>query len=160
MRYDGKVPIVETKLLTAFEQTFNNYTRAGTVTKGWFKAPATGRYKFYISCDDACQLFIDSNNKFNKDSPVAPSLAQIAMRGSASGIRDYLMTPPPDNSWKYQSDWISMEGGEFYKMEGFMFEYTGDDHYTVSVEFEKADTAGHHHANNEVLILSFDPENV
>jgi len=43
-----------------------------------------------------------------------------------------------------------MEGGEFYKMEGFMMEYTGDDHYTVSVEFEKADTAGHHHANKEI----------
>jgi hypothetical protein len=29
-------------------------------------------------------------------------------------------------------------------------EWTGDDHFTVSVEFEKADTAGHHHATKEV----------
>jgi hypothetical protein len=54
MRYDGAVPIVETKLLTAFENSYNNYTRAGTVSKGWFKAPATGNYRFYISCDNAC----------------------------------------------------------------------------------------------------------
>ena len=40
-----------------------------------------------------------------------------------------------------------------------MLEYTGSDHYTVSVEFEQADTAGHHHANKEVQILSMDPEN-
>ena len=52
-----------------------------------------------------------------------------------------------------------MEEGEFYSIEGFMLEYTGEDHYTVSVEFEQADTAGHHQANKEVQILSIDPEN-
>ena len=41
-----------------------------------------------------------------------------------------------------------------------MLQYTGDDHFTVSVEFEQADTAGHHHASKEVQILSIDPENV
>jgi len=43
-----------------------------------------------------------------------------------------------------------LEESEFYKIEGFMFQYGGDDHYTVSIEFEKADTAGHHHANKEI----------
>lgn len=52
-----------------------------------------------------------------------------------------------------------MEEGEFYSIEGFMLEYSGSDHYTVSVEFEQADTAGHHHANKEIQILSIDPEN-
>ena len=43
-----------------------------------------------------------------------------------------------------------MEEGEFYSIEGFMLEYSDDDHFTVSVEYEQADTAGHHHANKEV----------
>lgn len=43
-----------------------------------------------------------------------------------------------------------MEEGEFYFIEGFMLEYTGSDHYTVSVEYEQADSTGHHHANKEV----------
>ena len=51
MRTDGAVPVVETKLQTAFENSYNNYTRAGSVSNGWFKAPATGNYKFYMSCD-------------------------------------------------------------------------------------------------------------
>lgn len=34
------------------------------------------------------------------------------------------------------SDWVPLSEGEFYKIEGFMFEYTGTDHFTVSVEFE------------------------
>ena len=40
-------------------------------------------------------------------------------------------------------------------MEGILLEFTGDDHFTVSVEFEQADTAGHHHANKEIQILSY-----
>lgn len=47
-------------------------TRAGTVAKGWFKAPATGNYRFYISCDDACRLHLDATNMFNRDDPVEP----------------------------------------------------------------------------------------
>lgn len=43
-----------------------------------------------------------------------------------------------------------------------MMEYSGSDHYTVSVEFEatKEETAGHHHAGKEVQILEINPENV
>lgn len=37
-------------------------------------------------------------------------------------------------------------------------EWSGDDHFTVSVEFEKADTAGHHHANKEIQILSIETD--
>ena len=36
-----------------------------------------------------------------------------------------------------------------------MIEYTGADHFTVSVEFEKADTHGMHHSAKEVQILDF-----
>ena len=28
----------------------------GNLYKGYFKAPATARYRFYISCDDECQI--------------------------------------------------------------------------------------------------------
>jgi hypothetical protein len=150
MRTDGAVPVVETKLLTAFENSYNNYTRAGTVTKGWFKAPATGNYRFFISCDDACNLHLDQTNKFVKDAPVEPSREQIAIRHWATGWRNYLLTPGEEDSNQYQSDWIPMEEGEFYSIEGFMLEYSSGDHFTVSVEFEQADTAGHHHANKEV----------
>lgn len=41
-----------------------------------------------------------------------------------------------------------------------MMEYTSGDHFTVSVEYEMADSSGHHHAMKEVQVLSVDPENV
>ena len=152
MRHNGEVPIVETKLQTAFENSYSNYTRAGTNSKGWFRAPATGNYRFYIACDDACQLFIDETNKWDRSAPVEPDAQQIAIRHSATGWRNYLLEPEPESSSQYRSDWIALEEGEFYKIEGFMMEYTGSDHYTVSVEFEatKEETAGHHHAGKEV----------
>ena len=52
MTTDGKHPVVETKVLTAWEDTYRNYTRAGTYTKGWFKAPEAGKYRFYTAADD------------------------------------------------------------------------------------------------------------
>ena len=72
IRHNGAWPTVETKLLTAFENSYSNYTRAATVTKGWFKAPAAGNYRFYLSCNDACQLFLDSTNKWDEAAPVSP----------------------------------------------------------------------------------------
>ena len=45
------------------------------------------------------------------------------------------MTPDPDSSTQYQSDWIELEEGEFYSIESFAMEYTGDDHHCVSVEY-------------------------
>ena len=120
MQFDGAVPVVETKLLTAFENSYNNYTRAGTLSKGWFKAPATGNYKFYISCDDACRLYLDAANKFDKSAPTEPTRERIAIRHWATGWRNYLVVPDADASNQYQSDWIPMEEGEFYSIEGFM----------------------------------------
>lgn len=31
---------------------------------GWFNAPADGQYRFFMACDDWCQLSLDSVNPF------------------------------------------------------------------------------------------------
>jgi hypothetical protein len=59
------------------------------------------------------------------------------------------VTPDVD-SHQYISDWIDLAAGEFYKIEGYAMEWSGTDHFTASVEFEKADTAGYHHTNKEI----------
>ena len=162
MRTDGNVPIVETKLLTAFENSYSNYTRAGTIANGWFRAPAAGNYRFLMSCDDACQLFIDATNKWDKSAPVEPERVEIAKRSTASGWRDYMMEPGSDANYKFRSDWIALEEHEYYSIEGFQFEYSSSDHFTVSVEYEatKEETAGHHHAGKAVQLLEINPANV
>lgn len=56
-RFDNspKYPIVETNLATSFEiltVNVDHYYMKGL--SGWFKAPADGQYRFYMSCDDWC----------------------------------------------------------------------------------------------------------
>jgi hypothetical protein len=43
-------------------------------------------------------------------------------------------------------------------MESYYTEGNGGDHFTVSVEFEQADSTGHHHANKMIQLLTIDPE--
>ena len=131
-----------------------------TVSRGWFKAPATGNYRFYISCDDACNFHMDETTPFNAASPVEPVLTEKANRSSASEWRHYFMTPDASDSSQYISDWVALTEGEFYKVEGYMMEYSGDDHFTVSVEYEQADTTAHHHANKEIQVMRIDQTNI
>jgi hypothetical protein len=58
-------PITETTLMTNFEllnmDSDDYYMKA---LSGWFRAPADGQYRFFMACDDWCQLSIDSTNAF------------------------------------------------------------------------------------------------
>ena len=39
-------------------------TKYMEVMEGWFLAPATGNFRFYMSCDDNCRLDFDTTNYF------------------------------------------------------------------------------------------------
>lgn len=159
-RFDGTVTPYETVLQTAFENNFNQYESTSTISKGWFKAPATGNFRFYISCDDACNFHFDENTPFNAANPVEPTLTEKASRVWPTEWRHYFMIPDASDANQYISDWVSLTEGEFYKIEGYMMETWGDDHFTVSVEYQQADSTGHHHANKEIQIMRVDQTNV
>lgn len=98
MRDDyGAHPVVETKLMTVFEDNYGNYTRAATHTNGWFKAPETGNYRFYTSCDDFCKVWFNSVDKFDGTKTDAYTMTQMTVRHWASDWRDYhRVTAQPD----------------------------------------------------------------
>ena len=52
-------PKVDESLELVFEQATDYSYKVGQIWDGYFKAPETGNYKFYVSCDDACQLRLD-----------------------------------------------------------------------------------------------------
>ena len=93
---------------------------------------------------------MDETTPFDAASPVEPTLTEKAQRHWATEWRSYFMTPDPTSTSQYITDWISLTEGEFYKIEGFMMEYTNSDHFTVSVEYQQTDSTGHHHANKEI----------
>ena len=141
--YSDGTPVVETKLMTSWEDTYGNYTRLQTHTKGWFKAPEAGNYRFYLACDDFCKIQF-AGEKFDKTRTDPYTMNEINIRHWASDWREYhgVLPAEEDISNRWLSNWITLEKDEFYKVESWHGEYSGSDHATVAVEFEKAGTAG------------------
>ena len=104
----GSKPQLGHNVSTGFEtiEGDNVMNRFGRRMSGWFKAPTTGQYRFYISCDDQCRLYLNSASPFIAgesltDRPVGDL---IASRNSWSGWRDYWHEPDASNP--HRSEWI------------------------------------------------------
>lgn len=114
------------------------------MTKGWFKAPADGQYRFLISCSDSCTLSLDSNNFYEKGIEKNSNPFEIAVRNIASEWRHYFMPINSSSSEKWKSDWILLRKDDFYPIEGYqMHNSDNEGHFTVSVEFEQDNTEDH-----------------
>jgi len=73
---DGNIPVVEKNLMTSFEtyalsrdDAINRDVNYQQKLSGWFTAPATANYRFYIACDDACKLLLDAENPLSSGTP-------------------------------------------------------------------------------------------
>ena len=83
---------------------------------GWFKAPANGQYRFYVSCGSACTLEMNTESPFDIDniSIEMPELTTIASLSEGSNWRGY---DYPDDDGHY-SEWFTLVEGEHYYMSG------------------------------------------
>lgn len=132
---------ISTTVATSIDH-FTGFTeKFGLKYDGWFKAPETGNYKFYLACDDNCKINLDGTNAFNKLDPPATQQtpAQVAHKywGRWRDFWNERAAQPADKN----SDWIPLQKGEFYKMDVLFTEWTSSDYLTAAVEFEKANTA-------------------
>jgi len=109
----------------------NKYEKYGNLMEGFFKAPATGKYRFYITCDDNCELQFDAANPYDTTTPPTYVYTKVAYRSGAVAFRDIHRTGS-----KTVSDWIDLVKDKRYSMQGKHIEGSGDDHMTVSVEFQ------------------------
>lgn len=79
-------PISETNLSTSFETyelgDVSEYSddKFMQVLSGWFTAPTTGKYRFFVSCDDICRLLLDSATPYDPLNLVTPAPEVIAYR--------------------------------------------------------------------------------
>ena len=122
--------------------------------QGFFNAPATGNYRFFMSCDDKCKLHMDTT-PYNAAAPVEPTLTEIAWRNSAGGWRDYFSTPS-DSFNQFESAWVVLTAGESYYLEAEHLQYTGGEHISVSVEIEDAAASGHPMASHAIQHFMID----
>jgi hypothetical protein len=79
-----------------FEMPSSDTTYVGNIWDGYFKAPQTGEYRFFLACDDQCELSLDSVSPLSANVPFSPTT--IANRWWHSGWRDYLDPPHADDS--------------------------------------------------------------
>lgn len=96
---------------------------------GWFKAPATGHYRFYIACNAACSLNMNYEAPYdaNDVQTEIPELTTIASRPwSSTTWRNYHYMGDDGQV----SDWIELTEGEYYYMQS-----TGASYMSVAVEF-------------------------
>jgi GLEYA domain len=96
----------------------NNY-------QGYFKAPATASYRFYMSCDDYCQLYFSNAN-------MDPSKKALILGiGWNTAYRNYFTV-----DGKRISAWLNLTKDEYYFIELRHIQGSGGDHVTVSVEIQ------------------------
>jgi hypothetical protein len=48
------------------------------------------------------------------------------------------------------SDWIALEEGQEYFLNGYHYDYNGYNHFSVAVEIEQSEIVPHHHSRREV----------
>ena len=107
-------PVVQNAVELVFESVHDYTERSGQLFDGFFKAPADGEYRFYIACDDSCKLSIDATNPLSTGGPFSPVI--IAQRYWWTSWRNYLDPPLPEDTNQYISAWITLTGGQLYKI--------------------------------------------
>ena len=139
----------DSKYQINFEKPYGEDSNMGSRYRGWFIAPATTNYRFYMSCDDRCTLKF--NNATDNSTDPATIIADLSMAWHTK--RQYYA--PGKNQ---KSEWHSLTAGEAYYIEGLHYDYNGNNHFSVGVEIEQTAMTDHHHAIREVQHLYVQPE--
>jgi len=133
-------------ILTAFSTGKDEGNYHGNILKGWFVAPETTEYRFFMACDDNCRLFLGKEP--NKGPEVVNNTEKILEVWWASNYREYFRVDGQTRG----SKWVNMTKGAHYYIETHHVEGGGGDHLNVAVEIKKtaATVVGHHHSLKEV----------
>lgn len=117
--------------------------------RGWFVAPATTRYRFYLACDDHCNINL-GNEPMN-----STSTTKINWNTAWTDHRNFWEDRNQEQKNR-TSEWISLEAGEHYFIQGWHYEGSGGDYFSAAVEIESTDelTGGHHQSMKEIQKVS------
>lgn len=112
--------------------------------KGWFIAPASTRYRFYMSCDAQCNVKLDTTPNSNS------SATALTYTNRASYFREFYKDVDLGSNVKRISDWVTLSAGQPYFLQAAGYDGTGSDHFSVGLEIEQTAVTNHHHAIREV----------
>lgn len=106
-----------TGVVTAAESGEAYGDNYGQKLSGWIKPPVSGAYRFFVSSDDASELWLSTDDS-------ADNKARIAQVTGYSAFRAY--------SGGGQSAWINLTAGQKYYLEILHKEGGGGDHVSVT----------------------------
>lgn len=89
--------------------------------KGFFKAPASTDYRFYVSVDDQAKIYLSTDN----------DPANMALIFSSTKVTPY------NNKFVYPeqvSSWVTLTAGQMYYMEARQWQFNGGESFSVAVE--------------------------
>ena len=109
-RYIGDSDTTDHLALSFEIPTNSGGYRLGNILKSWFVAPATTNYRFYVACDDTCELRMGDTPMQVEDTTL------IASSAHATGHRDWWESSNRGANQRI-SEWISLEEGEHYYLE-------------------------------------------
>lgn len=120
--------------------------RIGSLYKTWFIPPETGRYRFYMACDQQCRMSI-------AECPNTTTPLTMLLKLNSWTQTNAFFSTAYSNDNKKVSDWIHLEKGEPYYMEASYVEYDRSDHMTTGVEFEQTAIQNHTNSMKEIQEL-------
>lgn len=95
------------KLALDLEAPYNIWdAQMGNVYSGYFKPPMTGRYRFYVTCDDLCQLYLGNKTLDPKSS------SKIFETPGWSNYRTFITVDGTK-----RTDWISLNKDDYLYIE-------------------------------------------
>jgi len=150
-----KIKPTNTTLITAFNTPAKVGDWYSQSTEGWFIPPKTGKYRFYQTCDNYCEFFLDTTTP-DVLTPANQKMIILNQQWSSNGdyyrglylpktSRDYDYffkhyrpheTRDTDPIPAYMSSWVDLTAGKKYYMRQFHREWNGDDHASVAVEIQ------------------------
>jgi hypothetical protein len=127
----------------------------GQFYRGYFKAPKTGEYKFYLTADDCSSVWINKT----PNSPDTATMTKVASMGCCSGEYNYLFYQTNNPTSSAISAPVSLTAGEHYYIQFFHINGGGPGYFTVAVEVPSDTLRPDSRTEVQKLTLAYTPIN-
>ena len=143
--YNSELPINDSTHGSAFT----------LVGRTYFKAPATGSYKFWASQDDNFVLYINDGAPNACKTDMTSGTTKLLEHNGAVGWHSIFNAFTGPDAFTRRSAAVSLTADQYYCMEYTFKEGGGGDHLTLGMEMTRTATTAHGMTRPEIQLLKF-----
>ena len=125
-------------LWTVAEIAYENFEVMSTeILQGYFRAPASGKFRFLMSCEDQCRQILNYDPVYHMENDLTHA-TMIIERTTGTTFRDLFdagSSVRDENMLGVQySEWIELIGGEYYYFETQVMNEEDEFHVSIGME--------------------------